>query len=69
MSYNAEMEIRKATQGLNSLTIKPQTIRERMRDRLQTLVAEKERVENVLKLLDENPNFEKIHDAISQVGF
>lgn len=43
------------------------TIRKQLEQRKERVEVELEDIKNALKLLDENPTFEKVHDAISKV--
>jgi hypothetical protein len=48
---------------------KPPTIRENLLRKREQFTKNVERIDAVLKLLDDNRGFEDVHDAISSLGF
>jgi len=47
----------------------PATMRERLQKKKEQLERNIAEIDSTLKLMDENPGFEKVHDAISRLGF
>jgi hypothetical protein len=56
----------KVNAGMIGECISP-TIREQMEQQKRNYERKLAEINDVLKLLDENPSFEKVHDAISKV--
>ena len=54
---------------VNALMPKQETVRERLERRKRQHEAQLADVNAALLLLDENPTFEKVHDAIQKAGY
>ena len=50
-------------------SVRRATLRQRLEGRLKDSKDQVAKIETALKLLDENPTFEKIQNAISDLGF
>lgn len=57
-----------ATLALNN-PVKRLPIREQLEQRKIHLIQSLDDINRTIKLLDENPHFEEIHDAISKLGY
>ena len=62
-----DLAVNKAVEPLGAQQYVPPTIREQLLDKKAALERDVDAVNAALKLMDENPSFEKVHDAISKV--